>query len=397
MAKILFTYEFGAGLGHINRLSAVAKLLDPRHKLVFAVPNVKDGKEALEKVLDASVEVIQGYNWSPLPSSNPGKAPTDTFADAICLYGYDQLERLLTASMRWLDVLARSSPDLIVADWAPTLRLVSQPRIPTVIVGNGYTVPPAGRPLLPIRPWSDTVPPRSRAHEGQLLTNVNEVRERLAGPAIDFFSDLFHGDRTFVCTLPEFDPYARARQEPSTWPFNVPTHMRDPDSEPRNAVFCYLQGSHPSLKQALAAINQLTQGSEIYIRGADARRIARQSSRKSRIRVRPADFATSLPASRVLFHHGGLGTAYAGLAAGIPQIIIPLQLEHHVTARGLDRFGCCRHFAKEVTTATLKSAIEEMMADPKYASSALAAKKELEARRAPDPAAAVVEACEALL
>jgi hypothetical protein len=50
MATILFTYEFGAGLGHLNRLLAVATRLTG-HRLVFALPDMALGRAVVERKL----------------------------------------------------------------------------------------------------------------------------------------------------------------------------------------------------------------------------------------------------------------------------------------------------------------------------------------------------------
>jgi UDP:flavonoid glycosyltransferase YjiC (YdhE family) len=398
MATILFTYEFGGGFGHINRLLAVAKRISDQHKLVFAIPDVTINRRILKGKLPGLIDIPEIVRWVPLPNPNVRTEPTHTFADVLQLHGYDVLEKLLAASLRRMDLLLRYSPDLIVADWSPTLRLVSQGKIPTVIVGNGYTVPPSGKPLQPIRPWANTVPASSRAHEAHLLAAVNEVRKQLSAPAVDFFADLFQGERTYVCTLAEFDPYARGRSARPVWPFNVPDPVTRPEGgEARNAVFCYLPNSHPALKTVLTALSMLQESSEVYIRDANPHAIARQCSSRIAVRTVPADFSTALPESRLLLHHAGLGTAYAGLAAGVPQLLLPVQLEHQITARGIQRFGASRQFDSPVSADTLKDAIAEMLYDPKYSSCALAAKRELNSRRTIDPVAEVAMACASFL
>jgi UDP:flavonoid glycosyltransferase YjiC (YdhE family) len=396
MSTILLAYEFGGGLGHINRLLAVAQRLDPRHKLVFAVPRMATHRPTIESSLTGPIDFVEGVLWVPT-SSDFAAAPTHIMADTLHLYGYGERERLLAASLQWMEILARVSPDLIVADMAPTLRLVSQVRIPTVVVGNGYTVPPSGRPMPPIRPWVDAVPARSRSHEGQLFTAANDVRDKRSGPSIDFLADLFHGEKTFVCTIPEFDPYARMRVEPPTWPFNVPRPPQEFPSERQTAVFCYLPNAHPAIKEVLAAVSALDLPSEIYIQGGDPHVISRQCSRKTRIHMKPADLSVVLPQARILLHHGGLGMAFAGLAAGVPQLITAMGLEHQVTARGLTQFKCCRLLRQRAETNVIKRALEEMLADPNLLPAAYDAKEQLEARRVEDPIAEIAATCEAFV
>jgi rhamnosyltransferase subunit B len=397
MSTILFANEFGSGFGHVNRLIAIAKRLEGRHKIIFAVSDVGAAGRNLRETFKSPIEVVKGVEWSLFDEAEKSRDTTHTFADAIRLVGYDRIDRLLAASLQWTDLLYRTSPDLIVADWAPTLRLVSQTRVPMIVVGSGYTIPPKQRMLPPARPWAKTVPPSSRAHEGSLLATVNAVRDEMSAQGVDFFADLFQGDRTFVCTIPEFDPYQRDRSESPIWPFNVPAPERELEPEPRTAVFCYFQSDHPALKEVLAALRGLDRRCEIYVRGSDPREIARQCGRKTIIHSRPVDYGKALSESQIIIHHAGLGTSYAALVSGVPQLVMPVQLEQHLTACALEEFGSSKRFGSKVATDVLKTGLEDMLNDPKFKSRALAARHDLDARRTHDPVAQVVEACESLL
>jgi glycosyltransferase len=75
-----------------------------------------------------------------------------------------------------------------------------------------------------------------------------------------------------------------------------------------------------------------------------------------------------LAVSDAIIHHGGLGTMYASFAAGIPQLVLPaaagpaLANARTVAARGA---GAIVEMDKAVP-ATLKPAVEEVLANPAY-------------------------------
>lgn len=75
-----------------------------------------------------------------------------------------------------------------------------------------------------------------------------------------------------------------------------------------------------------------------------------------------------LAVSDAIIHHGGLGTMYASFAAGIPQLVLPaaagpaLANARTVAARGA---GAIVEMDKAVP-ATLKPAVEEVLANPDY-------------------------------
>jgi len=396
MAKLLITYEFGAGLGHLNRLLVVAKrLLDGNH-LIFALPHTALSS-VVREVMGQQVEIMRGVAWSPPRDPKARTAPTRTFADVMQLFGYHQVQGLAAAAQQWLKILKETAPQVIISDFAPTLRLAAAATIPMIVLGSGYTVPPARSLLPPIRPWDLSVPPDSRMHEFVLLAAVNEVCAKLRRPAVDFFSDLFQGESTFVCTLPEFDPYGKVRSDILVWPFNIP-NMPDPRefSERQGpVVFCYLPSGHPALDALLEALGTLDCTSAIYVGGAHARSLAEKCPARIRVHSTPADLRSILPETSVLIHQGGLGTTYAGLMAGVPQILLPMNLEQLIIARGLDQFKV----AVPIRTTpppearVLRGYVEAALSDSARRAASLSAARDLQRRYDKHSLDRVVSAC----
>ena len=401
MATILFTYELGAGLGHLNRLIAVAKCLSTNHRLVFAVPAPSRERALIHRALGHEVEVRQGMLWPAPTGPAVRQVPTLTFADVACLFGLHRFDRLFNTTCAASDLLRDVSPRLIVADFAPTLRLASAGKVPMVVVGNGYTVPPLGQPLPLMRPWGEGMRPQSRAHEAMLLAAFNAVSARLAGPAFDFFADTFHGEQSFVCTLAEFDPYRIARNAPPLWPFNIPRIRASRSLGERcgESIFCYFQNGHPALLPILAGLSQIECKSDIYVQGIDPEYIVRRVSQRVHVHRRQADLAVVLPEATLLLHHAGLGTAYAGLVAGLTQVVFPINLEHLITTRGLEQFGV----AVPVDTkragdpAQVRNVLQRALRDADRQRAAAKAARELEVRRDDDSVLRVVSACAAYL
>ena len=398
MSTILVTYELGAGLGHLNRLVAVAQRLQGDHNWVFALPDRALGEPIVRRAFGDKARVLEGVRW-PVPNDpNIRKIPTHTFADVIAIIGFNDGGRLSAKTAQWHTILQEVVPNLIIADFAPTLRLAIGGKLPFVVVGNGYTVPPRGQLLPPIRQGETRVSALSRANEGRLLAAVNVVRAQLRGEAIDFFSDLFSGEHTFVCTLPEFDPYRRFRCGPTLWPFNIPDVPLGPPAVQRGGppIFVYLPANHPALAAVISALNDLKVPSGIYVSGMTAQVLAKRCRQTVRIHGKPADLAHVLPNTSLLIHHGGLGTAYAGLLAGVPQLVLPFNLEHSITAAGLEHFGVAKsRTARAAAVATdMRDLISSLLQDGQLQEAAIKAARNLSVRRVADPISEVVQACQ---
>ena len=397
MPTILLTYEFGSGFGHLNRLIAIGRRLAPRFRVVFALPDPKLGAPVIERALGRNAELRAGVTWQAPSDPAVQRAPTHSFADVLQLFGYADPALLKKMVDRWRSILQEIQPDLIVADFAPTLRLAVTDATPIVVVGNGYTVPPPGRPLSPMRSWETILPDASRRAEAELLETANAVRNNIGGEKIVHLADLFSGDETFVCTLPEFDPYSPHREAPTVWPFNVPVIAAGPTTTRRTgpAVFVYMPASHPLLDMVLNALNELCYPSHLYISNADPTSLAKRCGRHIGVLTRPADFSELLPQVRLLIHHAGLGTAYAGMAAGTPQLVLPLNLEHLITARGLVAAGIAHGFSanSSLKHADIRAAVASLLEEPVWMDRAAQRAAALSAQRDLDPLHSIVASC----
>ena len=397
MATILVAYEFGAGLGHLNRLLAVAKRLQGDHNWVFVLPHRALGEPIVRRAFGDKARVLEGIRWRII-DPNFREIYVHTFADFGAKFGLDDHRRLSAKMAYWHTILQGVVPNLVIADFAPTLRLAIGGKVPFVVLGSGYTVPPPNQLLPPIRPWETGVPARSRAKEGRLLAAVNVVRAQQRGEAIDFFSDLFSGEHTFVCTLPEFDPYRRFRRGPTLWPLNIPDVPLGPPVNQRSGppIFVYLPAHHPALSVVISALNDLKVPSAVYVPGMTPQQLAKRCRQTVRIHGKPADLARVLPNTSLLIHHGGLGTSCAGLLAGVPQLVLPFLLEDRITARGLEQFGVGKSWtAGAATDATdMPKLISSLLQDGHLQESAMQAARNLAARRAIDPISEVVKACQ---
>ena len=343
MAKILCAWEFGSGLGHLTRLLPVARALKQAgHTVVIAVPNPKAAQPIVVKHFPDGANIVSGADWRAPNDPDLRKKPTHIMADVLSLFQYANAERLGPMVHLWRQLIDAHAPDLIVADFAPTLRLASYETRPFVMVGNGYTVPPGGRLLPPMKPWQDVVHPFSRMNEAEIWQVANRARMSLKGPAVDYVSDLLNGDQSFVCTIPEFDPYQPYRQQTPLMPFNVPVMRQSPPVAERGdqaPIFVYLPGNHPYLKIVMAVVSHIGWPVEAFISGMAAEKLAPLAGKNVRFHRNPVNLEENLWRYRMIIHHAGLATAYAAVKAGTPQLVLPVNLEHSITSRGLEKFG----------------------------------------------------------
>ncbi|HYH19371.1 MAG TPA: nucleotide disphospho-sugar-binding domain-containing protein [Azospirillum sp.] len=398
MPRVLLAWEFGAGLGHLNRLLPVAgRLAALGHTVAFAVPDPDAARPVVARTFpDGATPILAGQTWRPVADPSVRDVPTDSFADVLRLLDFHRPAVLRAALARWDGVLDEVRPDLIVADFAPTLALAAPPGVPRVVLGNGYTVPPPGRPLPPMRPWVQALPERSRMHEAELLDVAGRLHRERRGQSLRHLADLFSGDRTFVCTIAAFDPYSPHRRGPIHMPFNVPRIAAGPPvAERTGGVALYLPVNHPQVHAAFAALEAMGVACDVHIGGADPQAVARVAPPNATVHERPLPLESVLPAAAALIHHGGLATAYAGLQAGVPQLVMPVNLEQSITARGLLRSGSAVLLPGRGTVPpeTIRESLERLMGDAVIGAAAQAAARSAAARPRQDTLDQVTAVC----
>ena len=400
MPTILLVQEFGSNYGHIARLVAVAGGMEPC-RLVFAVPDPALAAGPVRHFCGADPAIVLAPQFKPSMARVARAEPDKTLADVFHGLGYADPDALLAAAAQWQDLVQQVRPDIIISDFAPTLRLAIWNRVPIVVVTGSFSTPPAGERLPVVLPGGGPLTATSVRHEDELLAACQTVRVKLNGPSLNAFSDLFGGERVFAATVPVIDPYNATRSMPPVSPFPTPRfdEVRPFSQRTGPHVFCYLWRSHPAIDVLVTALNGLARPSQIHIRGLDPIHVARQCAPQVTVRTDAADFGTLLPQTRLFIHYAGAGASYAGLLAGVAQLVVPTNLEQEITAGGLTGTGAAVSLAvaPHADPAALRRIIEAQLDNPAREAAALAAASHHRTIHNPDPRPVIVAACRELM
>lgn len=401
--RILCGWEFGAGLGHVTRLKPIVTALrDGGADIVVALQDLDRASAFLDPGTGRAFpgfHVVSGPRWEMPRNPEARKIPTHSFADVLNLIGYGNPAALAARIEAWSGLISAYKPDLVLGDFCPTLRLAARGQVPMMMVGNGYTIPPPGRALPPIRPWQKTLETFSVEHEEKILGVINTVLARRGEPGLAFLADALNGDETCVFSVPLVDPYAAYRKAPQLAPFNLPSGMRPLPLEerPSGNVFFYMPGRQPELRKTVEGVAAAGVSCEAYISDLGQRDAEALSKPGFTIHRGPQPFDRVIPRARLIVHHGGLSTAIAAIQAGTPQLIVPWNLEHLVTARGVETLGAAVLVENDWTPRRIAEAVKKMVRDKPLATRAAKAVDKIELG-APDEALKyVVGRCTALM
>lgn len=295
MKKVLMGWELGGGQGHNQRLLAIANgLIQVGFEPVFALGN-----------LDTKAVAMPGSVYQAPRTGVEAQGLPDSYPDILVQTGYADREVLQRHLQAWVNVINSSGAQLVIADSAPGLVLAAKAvGIPVVVVGSGFTVVPASSVIIPpFRQGSTLEQMKTQDLLSEIIFNATRVDEPL--------HRLLSGDRSFVFTVPELDPYRNERvcnpNQMYVGAYDAPfPELYNPDG----GGFAYLPAPYAfsdPVTEALALSTEL------------------------------GDLKTVLEGKSLALHSGGIGLTLACLLSGIPQLILPLQQEQYQTARAIQR------------------------------------------------------------
>lgn len=298
--KVLLGWELGGGQGHVQRLAALARTLK------------SDGFEPVFALKSYNIKGIsfpwEIYHAPPLPFS--GRDDSYTFADILETYGFGNTYLLRSHLQAWRAVLEEVKPSLIIADHAPGLVLASRGIVPTVVVGDGFTVPP---PIEVFPVLRFPAPPESTQRQEQVSNTVRSVIN-LDAP----LGQVLNGDASFIYSIPQLDFYRHLRTNDCYVGIHIAPIPSDLHSNDGSA-WAYLADDYRHRDLVLQTLKPQCEFKAL---------------------------TEALAGKSLAIHHGGLTTAITCLLAGIPQLILRRHLEQHLNAIALSQLGVAKMLTK---------------------------------------------------
>jgi len=320
-------WELGAGEGHLARMVPIVRALRERGwTVIAAVRDVARARSILGPVGGCAGPGRFVLGQAPIFLHRaPVSGACASLGEILSITGFGDAKLIAPVLRAWISLLERFKPDVAISDAAPTLNVAARGRAPVVTIGNGWTIPPEMDPL----------PPLLREHYGQASAIAAEQRickafTLASGKRIESAAGTLRGEANFVCTAPPLDPYADYRSDTLYWPPEVEIPPRA--GQRSGPALIYLPKGHPAIDAVLAAVAVCGDQAQGYFGGS-----AKTGPPSVSVASHPLDFAALMPQAPYIIHHGGLGTANYALALGVPQLVLPTDLEKMLIGRGVER------------------------------------------------------------
>lgn len=348
MARILFTWELGGGLGHMAPYPLLVDSLTKKgHEVTFVL---KDLTRAELVFGGRGIRYVQAPVRT-FPVKDPIR-PTFTYAHILHNIGFNDLGALSGMVNGWRNLFELLQPDLIFFDHSPTALLASRAfDVKRITIGLGFFSPPDVYPLPNMRYWQKVDIDKLRQDEDRIIGMINQLLERLHLERIDCLAELFRVHATVLRTFKELDHY-QDRKNTRYWGVWTGISGHQPEWPPGRGkrIFAYLKPS-PVLPALLATLKQLGAPTLIYGDQIPPTLIQKFNTPSIHFASKPQDMEKISMQCDLAILNATHATTARLLLAGKPQLLLPLTLEQDLMARNVENLGAginmaVRHRAK---------------------------------------------------
>lgn len=394
MARFAFIWELGGAYGHLGRMIPVARALRERgHEAVFIIRELVEADRLLGP---------HGFKWyqAPLWIGRVMNLPDPlSHAELLMAFGFLDPPALLSICRAWRNLLGLLDVDALVFDYSPTAVLAARGLgLPQLNLANGFQVPPAARPLPPLRWWLKAPPVRLLDSEQQVINVANQVLYELGAPPVQGLLDILSGSADVFATLPELDHYPNRQGGDFVGPIFALGRGEDVRWPSKGAlkVFAYLKPDYGGLEALLGVLASLDASVLVHIPGVSRRTIEKFSSEHLQISRQPLDIEQVRQGCDLAVLHAGLSTVAALLLAGKPLLLFPQQLEQTMFARGVEALGAAV-VIPEAAAGQFPRLVKRALADASLRDKAQQFAAKYRGYDQADAIRAVANRCEALL
>ncbi len=339
MSNITLCWELGGGYGHLAGFQILAHKLTQQKHTVNALLRETTRVADFFKLDTLKIEAAPFFH-----SSKKYSSPTISYADIIQRLGYQSINTLLPLVEHWRKKFIDHKTELVIADYSPTALLAARTLdIPATDYGPGFFSPPAIYPLPTLTPWFRSEAGFLEYIENQVLTVINEVLRHYSKAELSYLYELFEIEENFLCTFPELDHYSD-RSTSTYWgpgfSNDVGITARWPQNNKKN-IFAYLHKSYPFLDELLLSFGKIEANILVHCVSLPSEKIKTYTFNNVIFCKDPVKMKSLAGKADFVISHSGHGSTAACLLMGIPQLLLPTQLEQVTLANKLKQSKLC--------------------------------------------------------
>jgi UDP:flavonoid glycosyltransferase YjiC (YdhE family) len=367
MAKIVFTWELGGGMGHIAPYVSVVKTLHAKGHVLFFIMRDLGQAHLIRETYRATCFQAP---LNIVPEVTPVKTPL-TYAHILHNIGFSNPVSLRSTAEGWRALFDIIKPDIVIFDHSPTALLAARGYMfRKVLIGTGFVIPPPVYPLPNLRHWVKADPELLRRDEDLLLASINAFLDRFRLAPLNRVTDLFATEPHILCTLKELDHYQERENGDyyGTWMNPVGETPLWPEGKGKK-IFVYLK-PFQNLPALIKTLGNLKMPVIVYIARMGHKLQEKLGLPTLRFVNNPQDMTKIAEQCDFAILNGTHSTSINLLLAGKPALHLPLHLEQYLTADHIEALGA------GINEPTLKptemcSGLELLLKSDSYAEAAI--------------------------
>jgi hypothetical protein len=336
LARIVFTWELGEGMGHIvPYISLIRTLLARDHELFFILRDLRHAQSlmGMQKITCFQAPM---KTWQ---SANQIKSPL-TYAHILHNIGFDNPAFLSGLIGGWQTLFNTIKPDCVIFEHSPTALLAARAyTFKKILLGTGFVIPPAVYPLPNLRFWLRPDSEALRSSEDRTLQTANVALGRFGLAPLKHIADLFTGVENILTTFKELDPYIDRINGKyyGVWTNPIGEAPEWPQWKGLK-VFAYLK-PFPAMLALLVMLEKLKLPAIIYIENLGRKLKDKFHSPTMKFVDRPQNIKKIAEQCDFAILNATHNTTADFLLAGKPALHLPLYLEQTLTARKIEELG----------------------------------------------------------
>ena len=258
-------------------------------------------------------------------------------------------------------------------DHAPTALLATKVlAIPGVLIGTGFTVPPAMDPMPAL--LDGVTGAELAAVDAKVLACINRALQDVGRPAWTRVAELFAGAPAMITTFRELDHYRGREHGAFVGPVWPPQHLPSVSWPGGRAarILVYLNADFSRLAELLSALVQIDATVLCVVPGAGTDIVRRFGGDRLTIFDKPVNVGSLLQRATLIVTHGGSGLTTQALMAGVPLLAIPRFLEQEMYAKRVAELGAALVVGAQRSQTDFTRALARMLDEPSFAQAARA-------------------------
>jgi len=383
MPRLLYIWEYGSDLGHINSFLPIAKKLKALNwEIVCAIPQqvagIAEAKVQIER-LDADCLATPG---APILGLNSLKSEShvDMLRQLTGLRDESEFGFYLDS---WLSILHKEKPDLVICDYSVVgLIAANSLQIPTIVIDQGWFVPDLsateGKQSFSKLLYGFTSLEREQNEitrienkESETLEFINRQLKLRELPCLEKFLDIYQSKKLILNTFHELSPLPHKQQSSFIGCFEQHSEHSDvawPKSDcSKPNIFVYLKKNTPVLNHILSSLANNNKYSVIaYIPGINPAFLKPYLKEHITFSDSAVNLNKLLNTTNLVISNAGTGLISQSLLSGVPLIMVPQWTEQQFNAKRVQQLYAGESINYSYSEKEVAAVIERVLGNQIY-------------------------------